>query len=319
MRITKEAMMELRQLGLFVGVAEELHFGRAAERLYIAQPALSQHIRRLERELGVELFDRGKRRVRLTSAGAAFYPEARRILERTDHARAVARDAASGGIGNLIVGHIAGIGDEVMAEWIAAITESAPGLAVHLRHLTTAAQASRDLADGDIDIAVLDGALDDPDVESLFLTEEALVAVTHPSLAPSGEDHIDLDSLATPWVVPHRRWLPAASETIHSLRIAAQADVATEAHTISDWLLPAAAGIAVTVAPASIASRWDHVRSMSIRELNPTLALCLSWTPETASPASLLALQVANHVRLAHRQPSPIAHDHEDRLLAVAS
>jgi DNA-binding transcriptional LysR family regulator len=98
------AGMELRQLRYFVAVAEELHFGRAAEREHVVQSALSQQVQRLERELGVSLLERSTHHVGLTAAGAVFLAEARQILAHADRAAAVARSAAHADAGRAIAG-----------------------------------------------------------------------------------------------------------------------------------------------------------------------------------------------------------------------
>src|SRR4051794_12772178 len=98
--------MELRHIRYFVAVAEELHFRRAAERLHIAQPAVSEQIRKLEEELGVRLFDRTQRNVALTDAGAAMLTEAYRVLHHAEAARLAARNAADGPGSELRIGYV---------------------------------------------------------------------------------------------------------------------------------------------------------------------------------------------------------------------
>jgi DNA-binding transcriptional LysR family regulator len=97
--------MELRHLRYFVAVAEELHFGRAAERLYVAQPAVSEQIRKLEGELGVRLFHRSTRTVALSEAGATLLVEARRVLQQVEVARLALREVRDGSAGRLRVGY----------------------------------------------------------------------------------------------------------------------------------------------------------------------------------------------------------------------
>src|SRR4051794_24642585 len=98
--------MELRHLRSFVAVAEELHFGRAAERLHIAQSPLSQQIQRLERQVGAMLFERNRRKVELTDAGNAMLTHAREALAQADLAETAARAAAAGRAGTLRIGFL---------------------------------------------------------------------------------------------------------------------------------------------------------------------------------------------------------------------
>lgn len=127
--------MELRHLRYFVAVAEELHFGRAAQRLQMAQPPLSQQIRNLEQELGVELFKRTKRSVRLTSAGQAFLAETYQTLNQVDHSIKMAQRANRGEMGQLTVGFVSSAAYSVVPEIIRIFRVEYPDISLELKEL----------------------------------------------------------------------------------------------------------------------------------------------------------------------------------------
>src|SRR3990170_2205630 len=132
--------MELRHLRYFLAVADELHFSRAAARLHIAQPPLSQQIRQLERELGFDLFLRTNRRVRLTDAGRYFRDEAHSLLERLERAQASAQKVARGESGSLAVGHVAAVTFALLPRFYRRFRERHPEIALTLSEMSTAEQ-----------------------------------------------------------------------------------------------------------------------------------------------------------------------------------
>jgi DNA-binding transcriptional LysR family regulator len=147
--------MELRHLRYFVAVAEELHFGRAAERLRIAQPPLSRQIRDLEREIGTPLFERVPRGVELTSAGRAFLPEARLTLAQAERAQRSAQRAARGETGRLRVGFVeAATHSGILPDVLSFFRAHLPSVGLSLFELDALRQAEA-FQDGRIDIGLL--------------------------------------------------------------------------------------------------------------------------------------------------------------------
>jgi DNA-binding transcriptional LysR family regulator len=132
--------MELRQLRYFLAVAEELNFHRAAERLHIAQPALSQQIRRFERELHTPLFHRTTRRTELTESGKVLYESARRVLAEADNAVSAVRQASHGELGNLRVGFVSSAALALVPKIVHAMRDRWPRLHLDLEEATTEKQ-----------------------------------------------------------------------------------------------------------------------------------------------------------------------------------
>ncbi len=177
--------MELRQLQYFVAVAEEGGFGRAAERLSIVQSAVSQQVRTLERTLGVQLFDRSTRHVRLTGAGERLLPEARAVLAAVERTRRVATGIAAGDDGVLRLGTIHGPGDRIY-RLLAELAQLAPGLSVRPRRLPVAERLAAVRA-GELDAALVRAASTAPGLNLRSVWSDPLfVAVTAGHPLPSG-------------------------------------------------------------------------------------------------------------------------------------
>lgn len=177
--------MELRQLEYFVAVAEEMHFGRAAAALSIGQPAVSQQVARLERDLGIRLFDRSGRTLRLTPAGSRFLPEARSVLAAAERARDVALDPAVGGAARTLrLGSSAGLGTR-LSRVLQALGELSPATSTELVGAPTRARLER-VASGQLDAAFVRGVTSAPGVELIEVWRDRLLAVL-----PAGHDRAE--------------------------------------------------------------------------------------------------------------------------------
>jgi DNA-binding transcriptional LysR family regulator len=167
--------MDLRQMRYFVAVAEELHFGRAAARLHMAQPPLSQQIRQLERDLGVDLLTRTTRRVALTQAGSAYLQRARRILADVDDAGHEARSVAAGSVGRLTVGCVGSATYSLLPTLARGLSEVLPGIDFAFRGEMLVPDQIRTLRSRDIDIALLRPPVTDTSITVQVLRREKLV------------------------------------------------------------------------------------------------------------------------------------------------
>ncbi len=168
-------MFTLEQLGSFVAVAEELHFGRAAARLSMTQPPLSRRIRLLEDDLGVQLFDRSHRAVKLTPAGRVFLADARRLLHLSHDAALSARRTPRGESGVVTVGFTATTAYSFLEHVLSAVNTELPQVELVLREMVTATQLEA-LGEGGIDVGMIRPPATGPDLVTAPLFHEPLLA-----------------------------------------------------------------------------------------------------------------------------------------------
>ncbi len=207
----KSPLVELRLWRQFVTLADELHFGRAAQRLNMTQPPLTQAIAQLEVVLGLRLFDRTKRSVKLTAAGAALVPEVQDLLTRAQALPAHARAAAGGEVGHLRLAFVSTVGFALLPQWVRAFRERYPRLALELIEATGDVQLQL-LEHGEIDAGFMLHAPSfvPPGLERALIASEPLLLALpehHPLAALPALSLAKV--LAEPLVIFPRRIVPS--------------------------------------------------------------------------------------------------------------
>src|SRR5579862_8390737 len=284
--------MELRHLRYFVAVAEELHFHRAATRLHISQPPLSQQIRALERELGVTLLARNRRRVALTAAGAGFLEDARAILASVDRAAEHARAIARGSQGTLSIGFVgSAMFSPTLPTMLREFRGGHPGVDLVLRELPTTAQLTA-LASGEIDVGVIRGPVElaelDGQLELMTIQRERLVAALPDEHALAARRRLRAEDLrCESFVILARREAPGLYAGLAEAMRAAGGlpDDVLEVAEMQTIISLVAGGFGVSLVPASVGQvDRSGVTFLPIAGPTPTIELALAWRPGTDLP-----------------------------------
>jgi len=249
--------MQMRHLECFLAVAEELHFTRAAQRLHLSQPPLSRHIKELEQELGVTLFQRTRRNVTLTDAGRTYQQRVHAVLSQLEHAREEAQRIQRGEMGTLTIGFVGALTYEFLPALLRRYRARMPNVQLNLRDLVPAEQIEA-LTAGRIDVGFAGILPDDcgAEVAHRVLRRERMVAALPDGHVLAKRRNIPLEALADePWVLIERKISPTYDRFIR--RLCAEAGFAPriehEAARAQAMLGLVAVGLGVTIVPEMIA------------------------------------------------------------------
>jgi DNA-binding transcriptional LysR family regulator len=288
--------MELRHLRYFVAVAEELHFRHAAERLHVAQPAVSDQIRKLEVEIGVRLLARDQRSVALTPAGAAMLEEARRVLRQADDAQRAAREAHEGALGRLRLGYVPDALPAVVPRRLRRFAAQVPGIDVTLEP-GRSLRLLEDVRARRLDLAVVCLPAPVRDLHVVTIARDTAVAAVPDGHPCAGEAQIALAWLESTRLIQLARPInPAFYDGVLGACRAAgvsPALIEIDEPAVDRVLLSVACGAGVAVLPASVAARFaaPGVRFAPLTEPAPVCEVALVARPEpSTTTAALLRL-----------------------------
>lgn len=278
--------MELRHLRYFVTLAEELHFGRAAERLHIAQPPLSQQIRQLETELGFELFHRTKRKVELSEAGKVFLIEVRQIFRQLEQAIFLGRQVSRGEIGQLVIGFVSSAAYNILPDFLLHFRNNNPNINLELHELTTDEQL-RWLDSGRIDVGFVRPPVDENTYQSKIVFRESLAIALPENHRLANQDKVSLQSLKNESFILFPRVLaPGLYDLIISFCLSTgfSPQLAQEAIQMQTIVSLVAAEIGIAIVPESLQNlRRTGVVYKYFVEETPQVSIAMIWNKDDNS------------------------------------
>ena len=293
MPIADPSRLELRHLRYFRQVVEELHFGRAAARLAVAQPTLSVQIRQLEQIVGARLFERHTRQVSLTDAGRVLDEAARRILRELDTAVEATRQAQAGHVGVLRVGFGPTLMLSTPAHVVRTFRQRHPGVRVDLRELPTGEQMAA-LVRGELDVGFVRGAEGDPRLRMERFAREPLVIALPRDHRLAGTVRVPLSALADdPWVLFPRPVAPLLHERVMALceRAGFRPTVVQESREVYTTVGLVGAGVGVTIVPDTVRRMaWNGVVYKEIPRASVGVSLVRATGPARPVVEAFLAV-----------------------------
>ncbi|GAB3175270.1 LysR family transcriptional regulator [Streptomyces incanus] len=293
--------MELRQLRYFLALAEECHFGRAAARLHVAQPALSQQIKQLERELGISLFNRSTRRVEPTEAGRHLTDYARALITEEERARTHMRELATGHAGRVSVGFIGTATYDVLPRVARTVRAKLPEITMDLRGELLTPRLVEGLLSGVFDLAVLRGAASDENIRITPLRSEPLVAVLPSHHRLAGRPSIPLEALAgEPFVIHPSQSRSSMYDRVLSAcrRAGFRPDPLLEVGETATLVVLVAAGHGVALVPQSVQSlSLDGVTYVPLTSPEPVELVLARRAHRVSAAAEQVASVIEDCVR----------------------
>ena len=287
--------MNLQRLRYFVAVAEELHFGRAAERMHMSQPPLSQQIRLLERELDTALFDRSTRRVSLTDAGAFLYPEAVRLLATADGVDHLMDQHRHGRAGTLRVGFVDSAAYEVMPRVLSEYRRRWPRVGYELHTMSSDEQVQA-LRAGQIDLGIGRAAADARNVEAMLVMHEPLLVAVGASHRLAAAPQTSLRNLAGESIIGFDRRVSPSLHAVLAGMLGAEGvtyDPIIEATEYATILGFVAAGEGIAIVPASVQTfRPPDLQYVTLRDRSASVRLLLLTRAGEPPPLVAQALDV---------------------------
>ena len=287
--------MNLRSLRCFLAVAEELHFGRAAKRLNISQPPLTQHIKSLERDLGARLFDRTKRSVQITEAGTALLDEARLLIAQADGLRHVVQRADKGRRGTLRAGFITSAVFTKTRLLYATISRGVPGATVMWQEMNSSEQVEA-LREGRIDIGFLHTPSEHRGLEARVIVRDPMVVAVPDTHRLAGRRSAPLSEFGDDdFVLPLRQMSPAFYDRIIAACSAAGISPAIphQPRHLLTILSMVSMGAGISLVPSSLANAgFPSVSFIKIRGQAPVTEVSVLWSSQNRSPVLARALQV---------------------------